>query len=177
MGRDARHRARRPSRASGRLSGSNPAPASFTLNGTVCTGSTGPTDPPPSTDPPGDRVDNPYAGAKVYVNPEWSANAASEPGGSAVADEPTAVWMDRIAAIEGAGGRMGLRDHLDEAVDQGADTFQVVVYNLPGRDCAALASNGELEPHEIDRYREEFIDPIAEILGDEAYADLRIVAS
>ena len=160
----------------GAYSGSNPAPASFTLNGTVCTGSTGPTDPPPSTDPPGDRVDNPYAGAKVYVNPEWSANAASEPGGSAVADEPTAVWMDRIAAIEGAGGRMGLRDHLDEAVDQGADTFQVVVYNLPGRDCAALASNGELEPHEIDRYREEFIDPIAEILGDEAYADLRIVA-
>ncbi|TDE20499.1 glycoside hydrolase family 6 protein [Actinomadura sp. 6K520] len=159
-------------------SGTNAAPAQFTLNGVVCDGTTGPTDPPttdPPTDPPGDRVDNPYAGADVYVNPEWSANAASEPGGSAVADEPTGVWMDRIAAIEGAGGRMGLRDHLDEALDQGADTIQVVVYNLPGRDCAALASNGELGPEEIGKYKTDFIDPIAEILGDDAYADLRIV--
>src|SRR5699024_11689901 len=48
-------------------------------------------------------------------------------------------------------GDMGLRDHLDEAVDQ-ADgqplVFQLVIYNLPGRDCAALASNGELGPEE-----------------------------
>ncbi|TDC03084.1 glycosyl hydrolase family 6, partial [Streptomyces sp. 8K308] len=42
------------------------------------------------------RVDNPYVGADVYVNPEWSARAAAEPGGSAIADEPTGVWMDRI---------------------------------------------------------------------------------
>ncbi|PZG07302.1 endoglucanase, partial [Micromonospora craterilacus] len=36
----------------GSFTGSNPAPASFTLNGTVCTGSTTPTTPPPSTPPP-----------------------------------------------------------------------------------------------------------------------------
>lgn len=132
-----------------------------------------------------ERVDNPYAGASVYVNPEWSANAAAEPGGEAVADEPTGVWMDRIAAIEGSGqgaGRvMGLADHLDEAVSQAAGqdnfVFQVVIYNLPGRDCAALASNGELGPDEIDRYKNEYIDPIADILSDPAYADLRIVTT
>ncbi|MFC4561820.1 glycoside hydrolase family 6 protein [Nocardiopsis mangrovi] len=126
------------------------------------------------------RVDNPYVGADVYVNPEWSANAAAEPGGSAVADQPTGVWMDRIAAIEGANGRMGLREHLDEAVEQAGGqelVFQVVIYNLPGRDCAALASNGELGPTELGRYESEFIDPIAEILADPAYADLRIVAT
>ncbi|RIV39701.1 cellulase family glycosylhydrolase [Micromonospora radicis] len=36
----------------GSWSGSNPAPTSFTLNGTVCTGSVGPTTPPPTTPPP-----------------------------------------------------------------------------------------------------------------------------
>ncbi|MFB7900410.1 glycosyl hydrolase family 6, partial [Streptomyces xiamenensis] len=76
-----------------------------------------------------DRVDNPYVGAGVYVNPEWSANAAAEPGGSQIADQPTGVWLDRTAAIEGdgqGGGRtMGLRDHLDTAVEQaaGSDAF------------------------------------------------------
>ncbi|MFE2738917.1 glycoside hydrolase family 6 protein, partial [Streptomyces sp. NPDC059349] len=44
----------------------------------------------------------------------------------------------------------------------------------PG-DCAALASNGELGPTELDRYKTEYINPIADILDDPAYANLRIV--
>ncbi|WP_340557265.1 glycoside hydrolase family 6 protein [Streptomyces sp. GSL17-111] len=163
-------------------SGSNAIPDTFTLNGTTCNvDSGGPTDPPDPTDPPpGDRVDNPYSGAKVYVNPEWSANAAAEPGGDRIADQPTGVWLDRIAAIDGVNGGMGLRDHLDAALEQkGSDELvvQLVIYNLPGRDCAALASNGELGPTEIDRYKTEYIDPIAAILGEEKYADLRIVTT
>ncbi|WP_323183794.1 glycoside hydrolase family 6 protein [Streptomyces sp. NBC_01221] len=121
------------------------------------------------------RVDNPYMGATAYVNPDWSAKAAAEPGGSAIADEPSFVWMDRIAAIKGTGGAMSLRKHLDTALAQGANLFQVVIYDLPGRDCAALASNGELGPTELDRYKTEYIDPIAAILADPAYASLRIV--
>ncbi|KIQ65208.1 glycosyl hydrolase family 5 [Kitasatospora griseola] len=126
------------------------------------------------------RVDNPFVGAGVYVNPEWSANAAAEPGGSAVANQPTFVWLDRIAAINGVNGGMGLRDHLNKAVQQAAGkpfVFQVVVYDLPGRDCAALASNGELGPTDLPRYKSEFIDPIAAILADPAYANLRIVTT
>ncbi|MGK5447253.1 glycoside hydrolase family 6 protein [Streptomyces radiopugnans] len=164
-------------------SGSNPVPAKFTLNGTTCNVDVQdpdvPDDPDDPTDPPpsGDRVDNPYAGAKVYVNPDWSAQAARS-GGEAIADQPTAVWLDRISAIEsGSAGEntMGLRDHLDAALEQGSDVLQMVTYNLPGRDCAALASQGELGPDEIDRYKNEFIDPIAEIVGDPKYAGLRIV--
>jgi len=123
------------------------------------------------------RVDNPYVGARMYVNPEWSANAAAEPGGSAIANQPTAVWLDRIAAIEGVNGGMGLRDHLDEALVQAAGqplVIQFVIYNLPGRDCAALASNGELGPDDLPVYESEYIDPIAEIMSDPAYANLRI---
>ncbi|WP_406718513.1 glycoside hydrolase family 6 protein [Streptomyces althioticus] len=169
----------------GSYTGTNAVPSTFTLDGVTCNvddGGTDPTDPTDPEDPPtqGDRVDNPYDGAKVYVNPEWSANAAAEPGGDAIADEPTGVWLDRIAAIDGANGKMGLREHLDEALrQQGSDelVFQVVIYNLPGRDCAALASNGELGPTEIDRYKTEYIDPIAEILSDPKYASLRIVTT
>ncbi|MDT0319552.1 glycoside hydrolase family 6 protein [Streptomyces sp. DSM 44918] len=159
-------------------SGTNTAPTSFSVNGIACNGTPGGPGDPGNPGDPGTRVDNPYVGADVYVNPEWSARAAAEPGGSRIANQPTGVWLDRIAAINGVNGGMGLRDHLDEAVEQaGGDdfVFQVVIYNLPGRDCAALASNGELGPTEINRYKSEYIDVIADILADPAYADLRIV--
>ncbi|MEU6178959.1 glycoside hydrolase family 6 protein [Streptomyces coeruleorubidus] len=167
----------------GSYSGSNAIPATFTLDGVTCNvdsgGPGGPTDPP---DPggPANRVNNPYDGAKVYVNPEWSAKAASEPGGSRIANQPTGVWLDRIAAINGAGGKMGLRAHLDEALRQkgsGELVVQLVIYNLPGRDCAALASNGELKADEIGRYKTEYIDPIKAILADSKYSSLRIVTT
>jgi cellulose 1,4-beta-cellobiosidase len=171
----------------GTFSGTNAVPATFTLDGVTCNvddGGTGTPDPDPTTpgptDPPpnpGTKVDNPYAGAKVYVNPNWSAKAAAEPGGSRVANQPTYVWMDRIAAITGSSESMGLRAHLDEALKQkgsGELVFQVVIYDLPGRDCAALASNGELGPTEIDKYKTQYIDPIAAILSDPKYAGLRI---
>ncbi|MGM1061453.1 glycoside hydrolase family 6 protein [Saccharothrix sp. Mg75] len=122
------------------------------------------------------RADNPYAGARAYVDPEWSARAAAEPGGAAVAGEPTAVWLDSIASVHGRHGRMGLRDHLDEALRQGADLVQLVLHDAPGRDCGRLSTNGELGPDDLPRYRAEFVDPIAEVLGDPAYAGLRVVA-
>lgn len=168
-------------------SGSNAVPATFTLDGVTCNVDGGgtptptPTDPTPTpTDPtpdPTGREDNPYTGAKVYVNPEWSARAAAEPGGSRVANQPTYVWLDRIAAINGVNGGMGLRAHLDEALKQkgsGNLVVQLVIYDLPGRDCAALASNGELGPNDIDKYKTQYIDPIASILSDAKYAGLRI---
>ncbi|GAA1634092.1 glycoside hydrolase family 6 protein [Actinoplanes couchii] len=173
--------------------GTNTAPTSFSLNGTVCNGSTGgspspststspSTSPSPGTSnpPPGNKVDNPYAGARGYVNPEWKAKAESVSGGSRVSNNPTAVWIDRIAAIEGtdgssSNGSMGVRDHLDRALTQGAGYIQFVIYNLPGRDCAALASNGELGPSELPRYKTAYIDPIAAIQADPKYAALRII--
>ncbi|MFD3496622.1 glycoside hydrolase family 6 protein [Streptomyces sp. NPDC058676] len=164
----------------GTYSGTNALPATFTLDGVTCNvdnGGGGPTDPP---DPTGPKVDNPYSGAKVYVNPEWSAKAAAEPGGSRISNQPTGVWLDRIAAINGVNGGMGLRAHLDEALKQkgsGELVVQLVIYNLPGRDCAALSSNGELGPTEIDKYKTQYIDPIKAILADAKYAGLRIVTT
>jgi cellulose 1,4-beta-cellobiosidase len=176
----------------GTYSGTNDAPSGFTLNGVACNGgTTTPTPTPTQTDPssspsssadptpePGTHVDNPFVGAKAYVNPDWSKKAAAEPGGSKVSNQPTAVWLDTIAAItapEDSGYTTGLRQHLDNALEQGANLATFVVYNLPGRDCSALASNGELGPEEIDRYKSEYIDPIAEIQADPKYDSIRIV--
>ncbi|MFI9595863.1 glycoside hydrolase family 6 protein [Nonomuraea sp. NPDC052265] len=133
--------------------------------------------------PPTGHVENPYAGATGYVNPQWKAKAAAEPGGAAVANTSTAVWIDRIAAIAGSSSAMGLQAHLDEAVAQDALNgsaplaVQFVVYDLPNRDCSALASNGELLIAEngFNRYKAEYIDVIANILRDPKYANLRIV--
>jgi cellulose 1,4-beta-cellobiosidase len=137
----------------------------------------------------GPHVENPFAGAKPYVNPQWQArvreSASRNPSLAAqmgtVANQPTAVWMDRIAAIDPPTG-MSLRDHLDAAASQGQGgqpvLFTVVIYDLPNRDCAALASNGELKIAEngLARYRSEYVDPIASILSDPRYANVRIAA-
>ncbi len=133
-----------------------------------------------------DRVDNPFAAAKKwYIDPIWSAKAVAEPsaGAKAISKFSTAVWMDRIGAIAeppaGVPG-LGLRGHLDAALMQGADLFTFVVYNLPIRDCAALASNGELTwdgtTAPLDRYKQEFIGGITKILSDPLYKSIKIVA-
>ena len=157
-----------------RYRGANNSPAVFHLNGVACTAG-GPGGQQP--------VANPYLGARGYVNPLWSAKARAEPGGDRVAEQPTAVWLDSVAAIQGVprGGSkpvMGLADHLDRAVLQAAGqpmVVQLVLYNLPGRNCARMAPDGELGPADLPRYQTEFVDPIAAILARPAYAGLRIV--
>jgi cellulose 1,4-beta-cellobiosidase len=136
---------------------------------------------PPCTSNCPAHVDNPYVGAKGYNNPEWRTKAAAEPGGSRISNQPTGVWLDRIAAIAGSASSMGLRAHLDAALSQARGTqpvyAQFVIYNLPNRDCSALASNGELliAKNGLARYKTDYIDPIAAIMADPKYAALRIV--
>jgi cellulose 1,4-beta-cellobiosidase len=133
------------------------------------------------------HVDNAFHGADGYVNPDWAASvnaAAASVGGTKgaamarVASQPTAVWLDSIASI--TNGR-GLRGHLDAALaQQQASGRQVVatfvIYDLPNRDCAALASNGELliSQNGLSLYKTNYIDVIAGILADPRYSTLRI---
>ncbi|GAA3293790.1 hypothetical protein GCM10020295_16630 [Streptomyces cinereospinus] len=139
------------------------------------------------------HADNPFAGASFYVNPDYArlvdgsiaqtGDATLKAKMQTVKSYPTAVWLDRIAAIHGGAanaGRKSLADHLDLALAQKKPgqplvaTF--VVYDLPGRDCAALASNGELPltAAGLARYRSEYVDAIAEVFADPKYQDIRI---
>ncbi|MFI2619614.1 glycoside hydrolase family 6 protein [Streptomyces sp. NPDC018584] len=139
------------------------------------------------------HVDNPFAGASFYVNPDYAANVkrsiAKTPDTALKAKMekvkryPTAVWLDRIAAIHGGdanAGRKSLADHLDLALAQKKPgkpiTATFVVYDLPGRDCASLASNGELPLTEagLDRYKNDYIDGIASVFKNPKYRNVRI---
>ena len=121
------------------------------------------------------RVNNPFAGVKGYVNPEWKTHVLAESGGDRVADTPTAIWLRSIASITAASGGTSLRQHFDNALAQGAGYVEVVLDDLPGRDCARISTNGELQPGELSRYQTQFVDPIAAIEADSKYASLRII--
>jgi cellulose 1,4-beta-cellobiosidase len=67
-----------------------------------------------------------------------------------VADVGTFLWLDSIANI--AKLEPALTDVPCENI------LGLVIYDLPGRDCAAKASNGELKVGELSRYKTEYID-------------------
>lgn len=136
--------------------------------------------------------DNPFVGATSYVNPLWHDEVLGEAAAQSdtvlvgkmrtVAEQSTSVWMDSIGAIAGPADGMGLRAHLDAALAQkgsNPEVFNVVIYDLPGRDCNALASNGEIPATAagLTKYKSEYIDPIAAVLSQPKYEALRIVAT
>ncbi|MGW8440465.1 glycoside hydrolase family 6 protein [Paenibacillus sp. S33] len=138
------------------------------------------------------HVDNPYQGATKYISPDYAASvdtsiakitdANLKAKMQTVKTFPTAVWLDRIAAINGGGGKLGLEAHLDQVLAQKKGstpiTAEFIVYDLPGRDCHALASNGELPLTQagLETYKKDYIDKIAAIFANPKYKDIRIVA-
>ncbi len=141
------------------------------------------------------HVDNPFAGATAYVNSDYATSVdtsialVTDPTLIAkmqtVKSYPTAIWLDRIVAITGGaanGGRKSLVQTLDAvlAQKQGSTpiTATFVIYDLPGRDCHALASNGELPltAAGLETYKTQYIDAIASVFALPAYQDIRIIA-
>ena len=145
------------------------------------------------------HVSNPFVGAKQYANPDYAAELQTL---EATLSDPvligqlknletysTGIWMDRIAAISGGPGRLSLSAQLDNAVlvQQAAGqpvVVPLVIYDLPGRDCAARASNGELsiaanpptQPLDgLTTYKAQYIDVISGILKNPKYVNLRFV--
>jgi cellulose 1,4-beta-cellobiosidase len=138
-------------------------------------------------------VPNPYDGALGYVNAEWSSKVKAAAAATTdtelagkidkIANTSTAVWFSKIADLADKEGHLGLRGHLDAALAQAKAKHRIVavtivVYDLPNRDCASSASAGELSVADdgLNRYKEEYIDPIATILADPKYSPLRVVA-
>jgi cellulose 1,4-beta-cellobiosidase len=138
----------------------------------------------------GGHVADPFAGSKPYLNPDYvkevqaQATADGSSAEAAVAKYQTAIWLDTISAIAGGGstGRTGLQAQLTAAAAAGTaatpSLAEIVIYDLPGRDCAALASNGEIPGTTagLTEYESQYIDPIASILSQFATSNLRVVA-
>ena len=137
---------------------------------------------------------NPFTGSTWYVNPNYTAEVATSVAGASgtlaaqmtlVGQQSTGVWLDRIAAIYGGSGnsnRMSLEAHLRAAVSQASGStpiiVPIVIYDLPNRDCAALASNGELtiSNNGLQYYEQNYINPIAQILTNYEHTNIRVVA-
>lgn len=88
----------------------------------------------------------------------------------------TGVWLDGREAI-----KTRLMPVMEEARKQGKATGKsvvvpLVIYDLPNRDCYALASNGELllAKNGLAIYKTEYIDPIVKII--QQYPDVRVAA-
>ena len=146
----------------------NTPPTSITLTPTRT--ATPPTGPTPTNPPAGTHLSNPFSGINLYVNPHWGGSTR----GFAV---NTSIWMDTIVAVNGTDGYpKSLNGFLDDAIAKGKNAVSIVVYNLPGRDCAALASNGLLPGTEagLTTYKTQYIDPIAAAAA--AHPSLRIIA-
>jgi cellulose 1,4-beta-cellobiosidase len=163
-----------------------------TPTATPTTGTT-PTATPTSGGGNGGHVANPYVGAQGFINPYWAkevTTGAASVGGTLGAEEAkvaqysTAVWLDSMAAVNGTNGYpTSLTGYLDAAETQAASSSQpivitIVVYDLPDRDCAALASNGELQiaNNGLSTYEHSYIDVIASDLSQAKYSNLRISA-
>lgn len=140
---------------------------------------------------------NPFADSYFYLSPDistmmdYSLNVVRNDADLVnkikyIQRQPSAVWMDSIATIYGdpAAGRRSLEGHLDAAVAQqkffeerdgkiSPMTIVIIIYNLPDRDCAAFASNGQL--YEIGKPR----DPNPTLGGMEKYQNdyLRVITS
>ncbi|KAL3257097.1 hypothetical protein ABHI18_007095 [Aspergillus niger] len=121
---------------------------------------------------------NPFSGYQLYVNPYYSSEVASlaipsltgslsslQAAATAAAKVPSFVWLDTAAKVPTMG------DYLADIQSQNAAganppiAGQFVVYDLPDRDCAALASNGEysIADKGVEHYK-SYIDSIREIL-------------
>lgn len=170
-----------------------PTPTQGTTPTPTPTHSTTPTPTPTQGNCNCPHVQNPYVGAQGFINPNWAAevtSGAASVGGTlgtkeaAVANFPTAIWLDSMAAVSGGTGySTSLLGYLQDAETQAAKSSQpivmtIVIYDLPDRDCAALASNGELQiaNNGLQTYETSYIDPIAADLSMSQFSNLRISA-
>lgn len=126
---------------------------------------------------------NPFVGADMYKDAKFAAQIESSVQKTpelarelgVIGQQSTAIWLDRIASLDTLEEKLlAARAQKDASGRPVVITF--VVYNLPERDCAANASNGELNTGNggVARYRGEYIDRIASAFAK--FPDLRIVA-
>ncbi|OHF03832.1 glycosyl hydrolase family 6 [Colletotrichum orchidophilum] len=125
---------------------------------------------------------NPFAGVNLWANSYYaseittlaipSLSPALATAAAAVAKVPTFMWMDTRAKIPLVDST--LADIRKANAAGGNYAGQFVVYDLPDRDCAAAASNGEYSIADggVAKYK-EYIDAIRTMVLK--YSDIRIL--
>ncbi|KAI1451852.1 carbohydrate-binding module family 1 [Annulohypoxylon moriforme] len=123
---------------------------------------------------------NPFSGVNMWANSYYASevSASAVPtlgaGAAAVAKVPSYMWLDTRDKVDLMGTT--LKD-IQAANAGGANPPNAgifVVYDLPDRDCAAAASNGEYSIADggVEKYK-AYIDAIVE--QAKAYSDVRLL--
>ncbi|KAH6974438.1 1, 4-beta cellobiohydrolase [Ilyonectria sp. MPI-CAGE-AT-0026] len=169
-----------PSSTTSSLAVSTTTRSTTTVSATSTKTST--TAPPPTGTGAGSYSGNPYSGVNLWANNYYRSEVSSlavpklsgamATAAAKVADVPSFQWMDSFDHIS------LMQDTLVDirAANKAGGNYagQFVVYDLPERDCAAAASNGEysLDNDGANKYK-NYINTIKTIL--QSYSDIRII--
>ncbi|KAI0093900.1 cellobiohydrolase II [Irpex rosettiformis] len=146
---------------------------------------TSPTSAPSSpSSTPTPSANNPWTGYQIYLSPYYANEVAAAAKAisdstlaakaASVAQIPTFTWLDSVSKIP------DLQQYLSDASALGKSSgqkqlLQIVVYDLPDRDCAAKASNGEFSiANNGQANYENYIDQI--VAAIKQFPDVRVVA-
>ncbi|KAI9055814.1 hypothetical protein LZ554_000754 [Drepanopeziza brunnea f. sp. 'monogermtubi'] len=127
---------------------------------------------------------NPFSGVALYANPYYASeiNTYAIPSltgamaikAAAVAKVSTFVWLDTMSKVPVMGTFLANIRALNAAGASPKVAGTFVVYDLPDRDCAALASNGEysIANGGVANYK-KYIDAIKALLV--TYSDVKVI--
>ncbi|TBU35662.1 cellobiohydrolaseII [Dichomitus squalens] len=160
--------------------GTTSAPSS-TVSSTTRPTSTSSGGSAPSTTP---AAGNPFVGYTPYLSPYYAAevqaaaanitDATLAAKAASVANIPTFTWLDQVAKVPDLGTYLADASSIQNSTGQ-KQLVQIVVYDLPDRDCAAKASNGEFSI--ADNGEQNYYDYIDQIVAQiKQYPDVRVVA-
>lgn len=148
---------------------------------TTTTGGSGTTTAPPAPGGSGTASwsGNPYSDVAMWANPYYASevSAYAVPTLGAVANQvgkvPSYMWLDTRSKVPLMADYLAQIRKENQAGASPPKAGLFVVYDLPDRDCAAAASNGEFSIADggVAKYK-EYIDAIAELV--EAYPDVRM---
>ncbi|TFK30060.1 exocellobiohydrolase [Coprinopsis marcescibilis] len=134
--------------------------------------------------PPTPESGNPFQGYDLYLSPYYAeevvaaAAQISDPTLKAkalkVKDIPTYIWFDVVRKTPDLGKYLADASNIQRATGR-KQLVQIVVYDLPDRDCAAAASNGEFHLNDggMAKYKNYVDLLVAEV---RRYPDVRVVA-
>ncbi|KAF8891478.1 cellobiohydrolase II [Gymnopilus junonius] len=127
---------------------------------------------------------NPFAGFNIFLSPLYSqevtaaaaliTDSTQKSKALSVANVPTFIWFDTVAKVPLLTQYLGNASALQQSSGE-KYLVQIVVYDLPDRDCAAAASNGEFSI--ADNGQANYFNYIDQIVAAvKQFPDVRVVA-